>query len=270
MSLTACARVSGSPDPAPTPPQRAADSELETATAPIATRAPLPSAPAETPRLLEEIEVPGDLPAYVIHRRGDASRMRAVFLAGSCTHPETYLAAFEKEVADHGDLIALQGDVPCPGSDPKLRKWSTDAERMTKRIDAALRAAGIESARGLTLIGYSQGAERAEWLSKYDQRKFTKFVLIASPIVPSPARLSGARAVVTMAGRGDEREKMSAGARDLRHARLRALYIELPSTHHGQLHDDDGPLFDQAFSWLETQDVAHGRAARVRGKSTDR
>lgn len=196
--------------------------------------------------------------------------MRAVFLAGSCTHPETYLAAFEKEVADHGDLIALQGDVPCPGSDPKLRKWSTDAERMTKRIDAALRAAGIESARGLTLIGYSQGAERAEWLSKYDQRKFTKFVLIASPIVPSPARLSGARAVVTMAGRGDEREKMSAGARDLRHARLRALYIELPSTHHGQLHDDDGPLFDQAFSWLETQDVAHGRAARVRGKSTDR
>jgi len=209
----------------------------------------------------EEVAVEGDLPALVVRPAPGAGAIKTVFLTGSCTHPSTYLKAFAHAASEHGGLVAVQGDQPC--GDPKegLRRWSSDTALAQKRIEAALRAAGGDADGELTLVGYSQGAERAEWLANRFPTKFTRFVLLASPIVPSPRRLAGAHAVVTIAGRGDVRENMSDGARALRRESIPALYLELPSTKHGELDatTDDG-VVAQAFDWLDD----NARAPRPR------
>lgn len=203
------------------------------------------------PGTIEPLAVPGDLPALVVRPDGDGRRMRTVFLPGSCDRPEVYLGALRAAAARRGGLVALQGDKPCPGGDSRLRRWSSDTAALAHRIDAAMRAAGEEDTDDLTVIGYSQGAERAEWLANRYPRKFTRFVLVAGPIVPSPKRLDGARAVVTMAGKGDVRENMALGAKSLRRASIPSTYFEMPSVHHGELDPRADASFDRALEWLE-------------------
>ena len=178
-------------------------------------------------------------------------RAPAVFLTGSCTHPLTYVNAFRHAAAEHGGLVALQGDLPCK-ADPTLRRWSPDTVLTSARIDAALRAAGARAIDDVTLVGYSQGAERAEWLARRYPAKYTRFVLMAGPVVPSPARFEGARAVTTLAGYGDVRENMADGARRLRRASIPATYIELPGgTHHGELAPTADAFVGRALDWID-------------------
>lgn len=210
-----------------------------------------------------EVAVEGDLSIYVV--RGRAGRAAPiVFLTGSCTHPLTYVNAFRHAAAEHGGLIALQGDLPCK-ADPTLRRWSPDAVATSARIDLALEAAGASSSKeDLTVIGYSQGAERAEWLAHRFPAKYTRFVLMAGPVVPAPARFSGARAVATLAGYGDVRENMAAGAKRLRRASIPATYLELPGgTHHGELAADADVSVGRALDWID----ANARALALRTES---
>ena len=196
------------------------------------------------------VAVEGDLEVYVIEAARKGWRAPVVFLTGSCTHPLTYVNAFRKAVADHGGLVALQGDLPCKG-DPSLRRWSPDTVATSARIDAALLAAGALTTSDITLMGYSQGAERAEWLARRYPAKYTRFVLMAGPVVPSPARFSGARAIATLAGYGDVRENMADGAKRLRRASIPATYIELPGTHHGALSLDADAFVGRALDWID-------------------
>ena len=212
-----------------------------------------------------EVAVAGDLAVYVVRgRAGRAGRAGPiVFLTGSCTHPLTYVNAFRHAAAEHGGLIALQGDLPCK-ADPTLRRWSPDTVATSARIDAALEAAGATSKEDLTVIGYSQGAERAEWLARRYPAKYTRFVLMAGPVIPAPARFSGARAVATLAGYGDVRENMAAGAKRLRRASIPATYLELPGgTHHGELAPDADASVGRALDWID----ANARALAFRTES---
>lgn len=219
---------------------------------------------AVTPGAFEEVAVPGDLPALVVRPAAGAAAIRTVFLTGSCTHPSTYLRAFAHAAAEHGGLVAVQGDLPCGDPAAGLRKWSADTALAQRRIAAALHAAGVDADDDLTVVGYSQGAERAEWLANRFPTKFTRFVLVASPIVPSPRRLAGAHAVVTIAGKGDVRENMADGARALRRDAIPAIYMELTSTKHGELDAaTDDAVVAQAFDWLDE----NARAPRPRSRA---
>jgi pimeloyl-ACP methyl ester carboxylesterase len=223
--------------PPPAPPPSAAGAE--------------PGTTANDSDAFAEVDVEGDLPIYVL-RGADGRPPRTIFLTGSCTHPLTYTTAFRGAARAHGGLVALQGDQPCKG-DPTLRRWSPDTIATSARIDAALRAAGAADADTgeLTLMGYSQGAERAEWLARRFPAKYTRFVLMAGPVVPSAARLAGARAVATLAGYGDVRENMADGARRLRRAKIPASYFELPGVHHGELSPAVDEVVARAFDWLD-------------------
>jgi predicted esterase len=243
LLAAACAREEASPAPvelteAPTivrPPE---------VTAPVTVRPP-----AIEEGAIEEVAVPGDLPVYVIRSAAPSRRTRAVFLTGSCTTPLDYIRAFRRAAAQHGGLVALQADQPC--AEPGQRRWSADSAATSKRIEAALKAVGVEETEDLTLIGYSQGAERAEWIANRYPTKYTRFLLLASPIVPSATRLANARAVVTMAGRGDVRENMSDGARALKRAAIPATYMEIASHTHGELDAAADGSVARALDWLD-------------------
>lgn len=218
---------------------------------------PPSAAPAEEPPVtvarqglsdVEEIAVEGDLPAYALRSAGE---LTAVFLGGSCTHPRASMEVLRRAATEHGTIVALQGDQPCKG-EPSLRRWSPDASALSDRIDAALRAAGVAQASDLVVIGYSQGAERAEWLANRFREKYTRFVLVAGPIVPSPGRFGGARGVVAMAGPGDVRENMALGARRLRRSSIPAIYMELPTRgQHSELAPAAAEAVSGALEWLE-------------------
>jgi hypothetical protein len=211
---------------------------------------------------IEEIAVAGDLPVYVVRAADGVATRRAVFLTGSCTTPLTYLRAFRAAASEHGGIVALQGDKTCRDG---TRRWSPDTLATSERIDAALRAVGIEDATDVTLVGYSQGAERAEWLAHRFPLKYTRFVLMAGPIVPSRARLAEARGVVTIAGFGDVRENMANGARRLRRSAIPAIYMELPGLQHGELSPAAGAIVAKAFDWLDANALAGAPRPRARG-----
>jgi pimeloyl-ACP methyl ester carboxylesterase len=197
--------------------------------------------------------VPDDLTAYVV-RGGDApdegeEALRMVFLPGMCVHPMGYVQAFMHAAAARGELVALQGDVSC-GGDGDARRWSSDLGATERRIDAALDAAGVP-ADEIVLIGYSQGAERAERLVARSPEKFTRAILMASPIVPSPERLGRARAVVLMAGTHDMALRPMRGAVPrLERAGVPAIFIELPGAHHGSMGEDPEQTMAEALDFL--------------------
>lgn len=278
IAVAGCTRPADRPQPAPA---------LPTAT-PTPTPPPSPTPPAPAPEdaaalglpesarppddTIEELEVTGDLPVYVVRGSRAAatpaiSRPPVVFLTGSCTTPLTYVRAFRRAAAAHGGVVALQGDKLCRDG---TRRWSPDTLGTSARIDAALHAAGFEDTSDVTLVGYSQGAERAEWLAHRFPAKYTRFVLMAGPVVPSPSRFEAARAVVTLAGYGDVRENMASGARRLRRDAIPAIYMELPhGTQHGELSAAADETLASAFDWLDTHardagDVTPGRVPRPR------
>lgn len=233
-------------------------------------------APEAATDAIEEIAVAGDLPVYAVRAAPGTRTRRTVFLTGSCTTPLTYLDALRHAAAEHGGIVALQGDQPCRDG---TRRWSPDTVATSARIRAALHAIGLDDDTDVTLVGYSQGAERAEWLAHRFPLEYTRFVLMAGPIVPSGARFSSARGVVTLAGYGDVRENMAVGARRLRRAAIPAIYMELPGLHHGELSPMAGSIVAKAFDWLDSNALtgspspspslaprAHARGVRARPK----
>lgn len=211
----------------------------------------------EIPSPSDEIEllaIDGDVPAYVV-RGNEGKPVRGVFLGGSCTHPRASLEVLRRVANEHGAIVGLQGDQPCPGGDASLRKFSSDTLVLEKRIKAALAVAGSTGDAPITVIGYSQGAERAEWLANASHTRggetFTRFVLVAGPIVPQPSRFAHAHGVVALAGPGDVRENMAVGARRLHARTIPAIYMEMPSHHHQELDPAAAETLAGAFEWLE-------------------
>ena len=228
---------------------------------PVPVPDPLPPAPplspSPDPPAITSLAIDDDLPAFVVRPSPNTPPSRTVFLTGSCTTPVTYLERLRHAAAAHGGIVALQGDTPCRDGS---RRWSPDTIGTAARIDAALRAAGFDDLSDITLVGYSQGAERAEWLAHRFPAKYTRFILMAGPILPSHARFSEAHGVVTLAGYGDVRENMANGAKRLRRSAIPAIYMELPGLEHGQLAPGANEVVGLAFDWLD----ANARAPHER------
>lgn len=199
----------------------------------------------------EELEVPDDLSAFVV-RGARSHAMKMVFVPGMCVHPGGYVMAFQHTAAAHGDLLAVQGDVSC-GGDGSARSWSSDLSAMDRRITAAFEAAGLGPTRDVVVIGYSQGAERAEQLVARWPEKYSRAILMASPITPSTKRLARAKGVVTMAGTFDiSRPRMKAAVGQLERAKVPALYVELPNARHGGMGDAPETSMASALEFLRT------------------
>lgn len=212
---------------------------------------PVPAEPDPGPVRTVDVEVPGDLPAVVV-RGAREHRHMMLFVPGMCVHPGGYVMSFQHAAAARGDLVAVQGDVSC-GGDGVARRWSNDLDAMNRRIDAAFAAAGLGEPRDVIVIGYSQGAERAEKLVARWPAKYTRAVLLASPITPARERLGGARAVVTMAGTFDiSRERMRAAATSLGRAGVPAAFFTLPNARHGQMGDTPEDSMREALDFVET------------------
>lgn len=196
-----------------------------------------------------DVPVPGDLPAVVVHGARE-QRKSMLFIPGMCVHPGGYVMSFQHAAAARGMLVAVQGDVSC-GGDGSMRRWSYDLEAMNRRIDAAFQAAGLGEPRDVVVIGYSQGAERAEKLVARWPEKYSRAVLIASPVAPSPRLLGRARAVALMAGTLDiAQPKMRGAVAPLARAGVPAAYFAIPNARHGQMGDTPEETMRRALDFV--------------------
>jgi pimeloyl-ACP methyl ester carboxylesterase len=134
---------------------------------------------------VDDIPMGSDLTAFIVRaRRAGGAPM--IFIPGMCVHPRDYMLTFREAAAERGDLVAVQGDVPCNGYG---RSWSNDLVAMDRRIEAAFAAAGLGPPRDAVILGYSMGADRVESLVARFPDKYRAAVLIASSRVPSPQQL---------------------------------------------------------------------------------
>jgi alpha-beta hydrolase superfamily lysophospholipase len=199
----------------------------------------------------ETVDVPRDLPAFVVRGRGGECP-RMIFLSGMCSHALGYIQAFEHTAHDHGGVMAVQGDIDCGGG--SFRKYTPDPDRADARVREA-RAAACNGEAGeneeLTLIGYSQGAYLAERMAERFPNRYTRLVLIGAPTTPSPARLRRSRGAVMISGELDATYRMKEGATLLRAAGIPATYMEMPGARHGQLLEGED-LIRRALEWLDT------------------
>lgn len=182
-----------------------------------------------------------------------------VYLHGMCVYPGYYVESFMKTAAARGDLVAVQGDVSC-GGDHFLHTWASDLTALDRRIDKALDVAGVLDAdagpRDVVLIGYSQGADRAEALVARFPAKYRAVVLIASSSPPSPARLRTVRAAVLMAGTRDSQANMREGALALQRAHVAATFIPMPDAWHGHMGSEPEVTMGRALDFIEAAAAA--------------
>ena len=204
-------------------------------------------APPEPVRTVD-VPVPGDLPALVV-RGARTHRRQMLFVPGMCVHPGGYVMAFQHAAAARGDLVAVQGDVSCGGHG--MRKWSYDLDAMDRRVDAAFRAAGLGEPRDVLVIGYSQGAERAEQLVARWPEKYSAAILMASPVQPSPKYLAKARAVALMVGTLDAQANSRNAVKPLERAGVPVAFFSLPGARHGQMGETPEATMKAALDFVE-------------------
>lgn len=229
---------------------RAAPPPDETPAAASATAASAVSQPRRAPAgpiRMEPLEPAAKPPTFVMRGepRGPA---RLVFLHGMCGHGLGYAQAFQWNAAKKGTLIAPQGDVSCGGV---FSKWSMDITALDARILQAFRALGdANDAAEITIMGMSQGADRAVLLAQRFPQRYTRLISMAAPSTVTPARLRHLRGAVLMAGERDRKDLMQASARALTAAGVRATFMLIPQAGHGAMGPTPEQTMGAALDWL--------------------
>jgi pimeloyl-ACP methyl ester carboxylesterase len=198
-----------------------------------------------------------DPPVFVL--RGEAlGPGKLVFLHGMCGHGLGYAQSFQRAAAKRGTLIAPQADVPC-GDGPWAR-WSKDIAALDQRIHSAFRALGhAEPLEDVTVIGYSQGATRAESLAREYPQVYTRLVLMGGPYAANPRGLETLRAAVAMAGARDRLDLMQASAKSLARAGVPATFLLIPEATHGSMGPHPEETMDQMLTWLSENERPRSR-----------
>jgi pimeloyl-ACP methyl ester carboxylesterase len=198
------------------------------------------------PVRMELLDPAADPPTWVL--RGPRGTEKLVFLHGMCGHGLGYAQAFQFSAARWGTLIAPQADIRC-GAGP-WAKWSGQLDALDARIQEAFRALGHpEPVEDIAVMGYSQGATRAEQLARRFPKRYTRLVSMAAPQTPSARGLS-LHSAVMMAGERDRQDLMKAGSRALLASGIPTTYMMIPEATHGAM----GPVPEQtmgaALDWL--------------------
>lgn len=171
-----------------------------------------------------------------------------VFLHGMCGHGLGYAQAFQRAAAQHGTLIAPQGDVSCGGP---WAKWSGDLVDLDRRIAEAFASTGrTDPLSGIWVLGMSQGATRAEALARRWPERYTHLVAMAGPSAVSPNGLKQLGAAVLMAGDRDRRDLMQQSERSLRAAGVPSLFLLIPEAPHGSMGREPEITMGTALKYL--------------------
>jgi predicted esterase len=227
------------------PPSRGDDVEIA---APA--QAPSPELQAPEPVALR---IPGDRTVQVLHGPpGDPGQRVLVYLHGRCGDVHAFRSWASAAVA-HGTLVALLGDVPCKGS--TRFRWGDDVAQIHRRVLAAIGAAG--AARGeplntvsLTVIGYSEGALKAEALVRRYPSIYRRALLVAGPRAPASNSLEARGAAVLIAGARDRRDHLREAARGMERSGQLVTYMELPGAHHGEYGPEGARVMSEALRWV--------------------
>jgi pimeloyl-ACP methyl ester carboxylesterase len=204
----------------------------------------------EGPTRMEEL--PGTNPPVYVMRGRTQGASPIVFLHGMCGHGLGYAQSFQFAAARKGVVIAPQGDKPCGGP---WASWTADLAAIDARIVDSFRAIGArEPLRDVTVIGYSQGASRAEALARKWPERYSRLVLIGAPDAPSPRGLDHVRSVVMMAGERDRLDLMQTGAAAFRAANIPAIFQAIPEARHGEMGPHPEQTMGAALDWLWEND----------------
>ncbi|HMJ12099.1 MAG TPA: hypothetical protein VK524_11830 [Polyangiaceae bacterium] len=196
-------------------------------------------------------------PVYAL-RGAPRGRGKLVFLHGMCGHALGYAQSFQFSAARHGTLIAPQGDRRC-GNGP-WAMWSADLQALDTRIVSAFRALGETApVRDVIIMGYSQGATRAEALARKWPERYTRLVSMGAPRATSAQGLEHLRAAVMMAGELDRQDQMKAGVRALRRARVPTTFMEIPGARHGAMGPTPEKTMGTALDWLSENSRKNSR-----------
>jgi len=200
-----------------------------------------------------EVLSPAETPPTFVMRGGPVGPARLVFLHGMCGHGLGYAQSFQFTAARRGELIAPQGDKPCHGP---WASWTGDLEALDARIVATFRRLGhAEPIDDIVVIGYSQGAMRAEDLARRWPQRYTRLVLIASPRVASARGLDLVRSTVMMAGERDRQDLMKQSAKVLVRAGIPSTFIVLPQATHGAMGATPEKTMGEALDWLFSHEI---------------
>lgn len=173
-----------------------------------------------------------------------------VFLHGMCGDGLGYAQSFQRTAAERGTLIAPQADVPC-SEGASWAKWSKDITGLDRRITEAFRTLGhAEPISDVIVIGYSQGATRAETLARTFPERYTRLVLMGGPYAAKAQGLEKLRAAVAMAGDRDRLDLMKASARVLAAAKVPATFLLIPEAPHGSMGSNPEQTMSEMFDWL--------------------
>lgn len=199
------------------------------------------------PVRMEPLDETGDPPLFVM-RGGPRGVAPIVFLHGMCGHGLGYAQSFQFSAARKGLLMAPQGDVKC-GRGP-WAKWSGDVSALNARIEDGFRALGLEALEDVLVIGYSQGATRAEQLARKWPERYTRLILMGAPQATSARGLERLRGAVMMAGERDRKDLMRTGARALAAAGVPAVFQIIPEATHGAMGPVPEKTMGEALDWL--------------------
>ena len=206
---------------------------------------------------IAKVDVPGEPRDPYVVAGNPSVRRPIVYLHGMCGDPKEDLDAWGNIAKQHGTIVAVMGDVPCPDKPGRL-KWSTDASAIDARIEAAVKATADSRGQPLEpsemiVIGESMGAARAELLATKFPDKYTRLVLVGSPQTPSPQNLKGAKAVANLAGEKERQSMMKQGTRALETAGTPTRFWELPEATHGNYGPEGERIMNEALGFVATR-----------------
>ncbi len=215
-----------------------------------------PPAPEPTEELAAARRVPmsGDLPIVVAE--GRTSRP-IVYLHGFCGDPSR-VEEWAASAQEFGTVIALHGNAPCVGK-PGRYRFTADMKYLDYRVRKAVRAAAdatnmqLDSER-IILVGYSEGATRAEQLAWVYPKRYPRAVLMSGPTAPSFDRLKRAERVAVVRGGREYRKPYRAAAGHLSRAGLPSRYFELPGAAHGEFGSGAPRVMSEVFGFLFATD----------------
>jgi pimeloyl-ACP methyl ester carboxylesterase len=209
-------------------------------------------------------QLDGTTPPVYVLRGAHQGSAPIVVLHGMCSHALGYAQSFQWNAAKKGILVAPQGDLPCSGP---WASWSLDLTALDARIRSAFRSLGVpEPLRDVTLVGYSQGASRAEALARKWPARYTRLVLIASPDAPSARGLEKLRTAVMMAGERDRQDLMMKGMASFRAAGVPVIFQTIPGARHGEMGPSPERTMGAAldFLWDNQRPIADAGADESR------
>ncbi len=198
------------------------------------------------------VPVPGDRAAIVVHAPA-GNREAILYLHGVCGDVFA-IRTWSGAASRHGTLIAMVGDEPCDGRQGRFR-WHNDLGRLDARVRRTLDA--VAQARGgqlttdqVTIVGYSQGADRAERLAARFPSRYPRVLLGSPPDAPKPESFTHGQAIAIVAGAKEDNARRREGARVLEQAGVPSLFVTLPDAYHGQFGPEGDRVMGEALSWL--------------------